>query len=92
MNRLPNEPTAPDAPTVETLGIAPVPDRARHMRVTSLFVIWSLASASATTPVIGLVLKGMGLEQFLWVNVLALLIGLVPSMLLAQPGRTPWSR
>ena len=87
MNRLPNEPAAPDAPTVETLGIAPVPDRARHMRVTSLFVIWSLASASATTPVIGLVLKGMGLEQFLWVNVLALLIGLVPSMLLAHMGR-----
>ncbi len=87
MNPLPTEPIEPDASAVETLGIAPVPDGARHMRVTSLFVIWSLASASATTPVIGLVLKGMGLQQFLWVNVLALLVGLVPSMLLAHMGR-----
>ena len=80
------EPAA-DTHAFETLGIAPVPDRERNMRPGSLFVIWGLASASATTPVIGLVLKGTGLEAFAWLNLLALLIGLLPSMLLAHMGR-----
>ena len=71
----------------ETLGVAPVPDSARTMRPGSLFVIWGLASASATTPLIGLVLKGTGLWQFAWLNALALLVGLVPSMLLSHMGR-----
>src|SRR6185437_6062009 len=71
----------------ETLGIAPVPAGKRNMRAASLFVIWGLASASATTPVIGLVLKGVGLWNFVWLNVLALLVRLVPSMLLAHMGR-----
>ena len=87
MNRAVTEAAVSDAHSFETLGIAPVPDRERHMRVRSLFIIWALASASATTPVIGLVLKGMGLANFVWVNVLSLLIGLVPSMLLAHMGR-----
>jgi nucleobase:cation symporter-1, NCS1 family len=77
----------PDTQPFETLGIAPVPDRERKMRASSLFVIWGLASASATTPVIGLVLKGTALPAFAWLNLLALLIGLVPSMLLAHMGR-----
>ncbi|MDE2449243.1 MAG: cytosine permease [Gammaproteobacteria bacterium] len=81
------EPAGPETHSFETLGIAPVPDRERNMRAGSLFVIWGLASASATTPVIGLVLKGMGLSNFVWVNLLALLIGLLPSMLLAHMGR-----
>ncbi len=71
----------------ETLGIAPVPDAARTMTPSSLFIIWGLASASATTPVIGLVLHGIGVWNFVWVNLLALLVGLVPSMLLAHMGR-----
>jgi len=77
----------PDTQPFETLGIAPVPDRERKMRASSLFVIWGLASASATTPVIGLVLKGTALSAFAWLSLLALLIGLVPSMLLAHMGR-----
>src|SRR5579863_7596686 len=81
------EPVGPQAHAFETLGIAPVPDRERNMRPGSLFVIWGLASASATTPVIGLVLKGVGLWSFAWLNLLALLVGLVPSMLLAHMGR-----
>jgi purine-cytosine permease-like protein len=81
------ESAGPQTHSFETLGIAPVPDRERNMRVRSLLVIWGLASASATTPVIGLVLKGMSLANFVWVNVLALLVGLVPSMLLAHMGR-----
>ncbi len=81
------EPATPDTHAFETLGIAPVPDRERNMRPGSLFVIWGLASASATTPVIGLVLKGTGLSAFAWLNLLALLVGLLPSMLLAHMGR-----
>lgn len=81
------EPAAADAHPFETLGIAPVPDRERNMRPGSLFVIWGLASASATTPVIGLVLNGTSLSSFAWLNLLALLVGLVPSMLLAHMGR-----
>jgi len=72
---------------VETLGVAPIPDSERTLRPGSLFVIWGLASASATTPVIGLVLKGTDLPSFAWLNVLALLVGLAPSMLLAHMGR-----
>lgn len=81
------ESAAPETHSFETLGIAPVPDSERKMRAGSLFVIWGLASASATTPVIGLVLKGIGLWNFVWINVLALLIGLIPSMLLSHMGR-----
>ena len=81
------DPAGPETHAFETLGIAPVPDRERNMRASSLFVIWSLASASATTPVIGLVLKGVGLANFAWLNLLALLVGLIPSMLLAHMGR-----
>jgi len=77
----------PESHGFETLGVAPVPDSERTMRPGSLFVIWGLASASATTPVIGLVLKGTGLWNFAWLNVLALLVGLVPSMLLSHMGR-----
>lgn len=80
-------PAGPDTQPFETLGIAPVPDRERNMRPGSLFVIWGLASASATTPVIGLVLNGTSLSSFAWLTLLALLVGLVPSMLLAHMGR-----
>ncbi|MGH8316650.1 MAG: purine-cytosine permease family protein [Steroidobacteraceae bacterium] len=82
-----SEPAAADTHPFETLGIAPVPERERNMRPGSLFVIWGLASASATTPVIGLVLKGTGLSSFAWLSLLALLVGLLPSMLLAHMGR-----
>jgi len=52
-----------------------------------LFLIWALASASATTPVIGLLLKHVGLANFVWLVVLATLIGFLPGLLLAHMGR-----
>ena len=82
-----NEPIELETHRFETLGIAPVPDSARTMRPGSLFVIWALASASATTPVIGLVLHGIGVLNFVWINLLSLLIGLVPAMLFSHRGR-----
>lgn len=72
---------------VETLGVAPVPASDRNMHPGMLFLIWALASASATTPVIGLLLHGIGLWNFVWIVLLALFIGLVPAMLLAHMGR-----
>ena len=81
------EPVEVETHHFETLGIAPVPESARTMTPGSLFIIWGLASASATTPVIGLVLHGMGIGNFVWVIALSLLVGLVPSMLFAHMGR-----
>lgn len=82
-----NEPVELETHHFETLGIAPVPDSARTMTPGSLFIIWGLASASATTPVIGLVLHGIGVWNFVWVNLISLLVGLLPAMLLAHMGR-----
>ncbi|MHB8236429.1 MAG: cytosine permease, partial [Acidithiobacillus ferrivorans] len=72
---------------VETLGVAPVPDRDRCMRPGMLFLIWALASASATTPVIALLLHGIGLWNFILIVLFATLIGLIPAMLLSHMGR-----
>ena len=64
---------------MKILGVAPVPDRDRTTRSGMLFLIWVLASASVTTPVVGLLLHG---------------IGLIPAMLLSHMGRqtpsSPW--
>ena len=82
-----NEPVELETHGFETLGVAPVPESARTMRPGSLFVIWALASASATTPVIGLVLHGIGLWDFVWINLLSLAVGVVPAMLFSHMGR-----
>ncbi|MHB1280504.1 MAG: purine-cytosine permease family protein [Acidithiobacillus sp.] len=72
---------------METLGVAPVPDRDRTMRPGMLFLIWALASASATTPVVGLLLHGIGLWNFTLIVLFATIIGLIPAVLLAHMGR-----
>ena len=83
-----------ETPHVETLGVAPVPGGDRTMRPGMLFLIWALASASATTPVIGLLLHGVGLWNFVLIVLLATGIGLIPAMLLSHMGRqtpsSPW--
>ncbi|WP_163095704.1 cytosine permease [Acidithiobacillus ferrianus] len=76
-----------ETPHVETLGVAPVPGVDRTMRPGMLFLIWALASASATTPVIGLLLHGIGLWNFILIVLLATGIGLIPAMLLSHMGR-----
>ncbi|MEY2342820.1 cytosine permease [Acidithiobacillus sp. IBUN Pt1247-S3] len=72
---------------IESLGVAPVPDASRNMGSGMLFLIWALASASATTPVIGLLLKNVGLFNFVWLVFLATAIGFVPGLLFAHMGR-----
>lgn len=81
------EPANVETHHVETLGVAPVPDQDRTMRPGMLFLIWALASASATTPVVGLLLHGIGLLNFTLIVLFATIIGLIPSALLAHMGR-----
>jgi hypothetical protein len=40
---------------IETVGVAPVPDKQRVQTPRQMFVVWLMASASATTPLIGAV-------------------------------------
>lgn len=72
---------------VESFGVAPVPDAYRNMGPGMLFLIWALASASATTPVIGLLLKNVGLTHFVYLVLLATAVGFLPGLLLAHMGR-----
>lgn len=72
---------------VETIGIAPVPEARRDMSALSLFSIWGLASASATTPVIGLLLYDVGLTNFFIGVIIAGLIGIIPAGLFSEQGR-----
>lgn len=87
-----NESSTPSGATaasenVETIGIQPVPATRRNLPAASLFSIWGLASASATTPVIGLLLYDVGLTNFCIAVVLAGLIGIVPAGLFSEQGR-----
>lgn len=72
---------------VETIGIQPIPEERRNMSALTLFVIWGLASASATTPVIGLLLYNVGLVNFCIAVVIAGLIGIIPAGLFSEQGR-----
>lgn len=72
---------------VETIGIQPIPEERRDMSALSLFSIWGLASASATTPVIGLLLYNVGLVNFCIAVVIAGIIGIVPAGLFSEQGR-----
>lgn len=72
---------------IETIGIQPIPDERRNMSALSLFSIWGLASASATTPVIGLILYDVGLVNFCIAVLIAGLIGIIPAGLFSEQGR-----
>lgn len=72
---------------VETIGIRPIPNERRNMSARSLFTIWGLASASATTPVIGLLLFDVGLTNFCIAVLIATLIGIIPAGLFSEQGR-----
>ena len=72
---------------VETLGADPVPRSRRVMKAGTVFVVWALASASATTPIIGLLLKGMSVGRFAILVGVATLCGLWPGMMMSEMGR-----
>ena len=72
---------------IETVGVAPVPESQRTMTPGRLFIVWLMASASATTPLIGLLLFHYGLTFMIVAIVVAFLIGAIPAGLFSEMGR-----
>ena len=76
---------------IETVGVDPVPENQRTMTPGKLFIVWLMASASATTPLIGLLLFHYGLTYLIAAIVVAWVItmpmaGLVAALLYAGSG------
>jgi purine-cytosine permease-like protein len=72
---------------IETVGVAPVPEDQRTMTPGRLFIVWLMASASATTPLIGFLLYGYGLVYIIAAILVAFLIGVIPAGLFSEMGR-----
>ncbi|PSR23917.1 MAG: thiamine permease [Sulfobacillus acidophilus] len=72
---------------VETVGVLPVPDRERTMSPGKMTVVWLMASASATTPLIGALLFHFGVTDMILAIVLSWLIGVIPTGLFSEMGR-----
>jgi len=72
---------------IETVGVAPVPEDQRTQTPMQMFIVWLMASASATTPLIGLLLFHFGLTYMIAAIVVAFLIGFIPAGLFSEMGR-----
>ncbi|MEM0139964.1 MAG: cytosine permease [Ferroplasma sp.] len=72
---------------LEVIGVNPIPNGERTMSSRKIFIFWSMASASALTPIVGLELYNMGLANEIIAIFIALLIGLIPAGLVAEMGR-----
>ena len=72
---------------IETVGVAPVPEDQRTQKPWQMFIVWLMASASATTPLIGLLLFKFGLTYMIAAIVVSFLIGFIPAGLFSEMGR-----
>lgn len=72
---------------IETVGVAPVPDNQRVQTPIQMFIVWLMASASATTPLIGLLLFKFGLTYLIAAIVVSWVIGFIPAGLFSEMGR-----
>lgn len=72
---------------IETVGVAPVPDDQRVQTPTQMFIVWLMASASATTPLIGALLFKFGLTDMIIAIAASWLIGFIPAGLFSEMGR-----
>jgi purine-cytosine permease-like protein len=72
---------------IETVGVAPVPDDQRVQTPRQMFIVWLMASASATTPLIGALLFKFGLTDMIIAIVASWLIGFIPAGLFSEMGR-----
>jgi purine-cytosine permease-like protein len=72
---------------IETVGVAPVPDNQRVQTPRQMFIVWLMASASATTPLIGALLFKFGLTDMIIAIIGAFLIGFIPAGLFSEMGR-----
>ncbi len=72
---------------LETLGVAPIPDERRTMTPWRVFVVWTMASASALTPILGELLFNFGLLWLIVAVVVAWLLAFIPAGLFSEMGR-----
>jgi purine-cytosine permease-like protein len=72
---------------LEVIGVNPIPKESRTHNPGKIFNFWAMASASATTPLVGLLLAGTGLFNMFAVITIALVIGIVPAGLFSNMGR-----
>jgi purine-cytosine permease-like protein len=72
---------------IETVGVAPVPDDQRTQTPKQMFIVWLMASASATTPLIGSLLFKFGLTDMIIAIVVSWMIGFIPAGLFSEMGR-----
>ncbi|HLI02207.1 MAG TPA: cytosine permease [Acidimicrobiales bacterium] len=72
---------------VETVGVEPVPDDQRRTTPGKLLVVWAMTSASATTPLIGMLLYPYGLWYMVGAIVLTWAIFMIPTGLFSEMGR-----
>ena len=72
---------------IETVGIEAIPECERRMSPWRYFLVWFMASSSATTPLIGHLLFPLGLQDMLLAMVCALLWGVLPAGLVTLMGR-----
>ncbi|MGC8609597.1 MAG: cytosine permease, partial [Thermoplasmata archaeon] len=72
---------------VEIIGVSPIPVNERVMSPGKVFIFWSMASASALTPLIAYLLNGMGLIYILVAFAISFCIGLLPAGIFSEMGR-----
>ncbi|MFJ4654717.1 purine-cytosine permease family protein [Nocardia sp. NPDC088792] len=72
---------------IETVGVAPVPESQRTQTSWKIFIVWLMASASATTPLIGALLFQYGLTYMIAAIVVSWLIAFIPAGLTSEMGR-----
>jgi purine-cytosine permease-like protein len=72
---------------IETVGVEPVPEKDRKTTPYRLFVVWAMASASATTPLVGALLFNIGLWYMLGAIALSWLLFFIPLGVASEMGR-----
>lgn len=72
---------------IETVGVLPVPQAERTMTSGKLMIVWLMASASAMTPLIGLLLFHFGMTDMILAIVASWLISFIPAGLFSEMGR-----
>ncbi|AUW93817.1 hypothetical protein BXT84_07575 [Sulfobacillus thermotolerans] len=72
---------------IETVGVLPVPDAERTMTSGKLMIVWLMASASAMTPLIGLLLFHFGMTDMILAILVSWLISFIPAGLFSEMGR-----
>jgi purine-cytosine permease-like protein len=78
---------SPHSERLETLGVAPIPEERRTMTPWRVFVVWTMASASALTPILGQLLFNFGLVWLIVAVVIAWLLAFIPAGLFSEMGR-----